>query len=175
MRICFLLFTSNKITSGVGSLVELLQSSKDHAPKTVDFGSAIFGAMGDAKTNKDIQRSYVKYSLDTYTYIISTIPIHVNATLIFANAFNLGASRVPSYTMITMVDEEQWMECDYVPLGMDQVTTMMQVPIGNVSDLDAEQSFRQIILFLVFLVFMLAFYFVIPPPLQNASLEIGQQ
>ena len=163
MRICFLLFTSNKITSGIGSLVELLQSSRDNPPKSVDLGSAISGAMVDAKTNTDLQRSYVKYNLDSYTYIISTLPINVNATLIFANSFNLGASRVTSYSIINTVDDEQWMECDYVPLGMDQVTTMMQVPIGSVSDLDSEQSFRQVILFLVFIIFLLAFYFVIPP------------
>jgi len=163
MRICFLLFTSNKSTPGIGSLVDLLQSSRDNPPKSVDFGGAISGAIMDAKTDPKLQRSYVKYDLDSYTYIISTLPINVNATLIFSNAFNLGASRVSSYAVIQTAVDEQWMECDYVPLGMDQVTTMMQVPIGSVSDLDSEQSFRQVILFLVFLVFILAFYFVIPP------------
>jgi hypothetical protein len=163
MRLCFLLFTNPLITSGVGSLVNLLQSSSKSQPQNVDFGGAISGALTDAKKTAGVQRSYITYSLDTYTYIISTVPINVNATLIFSNSFNLGASRVSSYAVVNIDDEDTWMECDYVPLGTDQVATMMQIPLGSVSDLDSEQSFRQIILFLVFLVFILAFYFVIPP------------
>ena len=165
MRICFLLFTSTVPTAGASSLTALLQSNVDNPVTTVDFGSAITSAFTAVKTNavvEAVEMKYVKFVKDQITYIISTVPIYVNATLYFNNKFNLG-NTTNSYTVINVVDNETWMECDYVPLGMDQVTTMMQVPIGSVSDLDSEQSFRQIILFLVFLAFIVFFYFVIPP------------
>jgi hypothetical protein len=162
MRICFLLFTNTTPTPGASSLTALLQSNVDNPVTTVDFGSAITSAFTSAKANPELQMKYVKYVKDQITYIVSTVPINVSATLYFNNNFNLG-NYTTTYTVINVVDNETWMECDYVPLGMDQVTTMMQVPIGNVSDLDSEQSFRQIILFLVFLAFIVFFYFVIPP------------
>ena len=181
VRICFLLLSAANAVQGAGSLVELLQSNSTNPSKIVDFGSAISGAFAQAKSEnakpkdtqiREIKLFYVKYELDAYTYIASTTPIYVNATLIFGNSFDLSSKGINDYVIINAFDNEQWMECDYAPLSSSEIT-VMQVPIGSVSDLDSEQSFKQIVLFLVFLIFILVFYFVIPPMYQMLLLKLA--
>jgi hypothetical protein len=155
MRLCFLLFTSKTENN---SLTALLQGN---TITTIDFGSAIAGAFADAKKTPTVQQSYITYKANPFTYVVCTVPVYVNATLAFTNPFNLGALDLKT-TVISAVDDAQWMECDYASVGAEAVN-VMQVPVSSVGDLNAEQSFRQLILFFVFLIFLLVFYFVIPP------------
>lgn len=161
MRLCFLLVTSETAGSGTSSIVKMLQGGT--TTTSVDFGSAITGAFADAKKNINVQKSYITYLLDNITYIICTVPINVNATVLFTNVLDLGASRITGkITVIDAVDDAQWMECDYAAVGAPAVN-VLQVPVSSVGDLNTEQSFRQLILFFVFLIFLVVFYFVIPP------------
>lgn len=169
LRLCYLLFTGQPSgDQGTDSLVQVLQSSLATSPKTVDFGSAISGSLSSANTKAAIHKSYLMYTNGNYTYVVSAVPIHVAASLIFSNGASnssiIDFSTVASYTIISMQDSGTWMECDYSPLGsFADTATVLSVPISSVSDMNADQSFRQIIMFLVFLVALVVFYFIIPP------------
>jgi hypothetical protein len=170
LRLCYLLFTGQPSgDQGTDSLVQVLQSSLATSPKTVDFGSAIAGSLSSANTKSTIHKSYIMYTNGNYTYVVSAVPIHVAASLIFSNGSSSNSSiidfsTVASYTIIGMQDSGTWMECDYSPLGsFADTATVLNVPISSMSDMNADQSFRQIIMFLVFLIALVVFYFIIPP------------
>jgi hypothetical protein len=109
------------------------------------------------------------YTHGNYQYVVATVPIRVAATLVFSNGgvIDFGDSNtVNQYTMISMLDKGEWMECDYSPTGSfsDTLSVLnVPVPVGSVADMNADQSFRQIIMFLVFLIALVVFYFIIPP------------
>jgi hypothetical protein len=176
MRLCFLMFTKpNEGSTGTSSLVTLLQSTASTSSvTTVDFGSAMQGAISDAQKNPQIQQLYCTYDADGYYYIVCTVPIYVTASLLFSNGIIdfTNSSRVKNYTVIAINDSAQWMECDYTPLGGETVN-VLNVPIGSVSDLNSDQAFRQIVMFIVFLLALLLFYFVIPPLYQMAIYKIS--
>jgi len=177
MRLCFLLvMRPNAGSTGTSSLVTLLQSTSlsSSPPTKVEFGSAMQGAISDAQKNPQIKQLYCTYDADGYYYIVCTVPIYVPATLLFSNEIInfTNSSRVKNYTVIAIDDNADWMECDYTPLG-DETVNVLNVPIGSVSDLNSDQAFRQIVMFIVFLLMLLVFYFVIPPLYQMAIYKIA--
>jgi len=168
-RLCHLLFMAKKGTPGsesLSSMITTLQtaSAGTTPPTSVDFGTAIDGANTTAiQNNPNIKKSYVLYENASYTYIISTVPINLTASLLFDNnnMIDFGKDLTKKYTMINMVNDTEWMECEYSNLPGEKVTQLL--PLRNITDVNADQSFRQIVLFLVFVIALVIFYFVIPP------------
>lgn len=167
-RVGYLLFMQRVGTPGsesLSNLITTLQTPGSTAPTSVDFGMVIDGANTTAIENKtNTHKSYIMYDYGSYTYIISTVPINVTASLLFENNLSKGGidfgSNIPKYKLINMVNSAEWMECEYATLDTDQVTQLL--PIRSISDVKTDQSFRQIILFLVFAIALVIFYFIIP-------------
>ena len=165
-RLCFLLFGGSKGIPGSETLKQLLESNTGSV--TINIGDIINGTKKAAELQPSYKSSYIKYSYNNCTYIISTIPITVAAIFVYGNGVNgksvIDFKKPETYTVITPNDTGDWMECEYAPEGINSPEVkFMQMPVGSIEDLKSEQSFRQIVLFLVFILFLMLAYFVIPP------------
>ena len=169
-RLCYILIMVEESHPGcesLNSLITTLQSPDKPIPTSVEFGMAINDANEWAGINiAQLPQAYVMYDYKSYTYLVSTVPIMLTSSLLFDNptAGGIDFSAQPNglnFSVINTVVDADWMECEYATLDSNDVTQLL--PIKNISDVNTDQSFRQIILFLVFGIAIGIFYFIIPP------------
>ena len=103
-------------------------------------------------------------SVDNYTIAVYTSPIPISANL-FKYQNNLTNIAMTGSDMITISNDNssEWMECDNVPIGADTVATY-NLPIysGLVKDINTLDSFKTIVMFIIFFLSCVFCYFLIP-------------
>jgi hypothetical protein len=109
---------------------------------------------------------YIVYNTSTATVIVCTTPIYISSNVIFTLQNNLGLfdTTASQYLVVSPVTEGSWMECDYVPLDSEEVASYsLPLSSGLVQDSSMFNSFKTIILFMVFMFFCIMAYLAIPP------------
>lgn len=99
------------------------------------------------------------------TMIIYTSPISVAAQPFKSTASDwIGLVEPVSYSIVSKNSDGEWMECDYAPMDSDEVVTTYNIPIQSsvLKDSKTFDSFRTLIMFMVFLMLCIFSYLIIP-------------
>lgn len=123
----------------------------------------------DINAKPDPTAKYIVYTSSKLgpgaTVVIFTQPIYVTSVNLMALQNNVGLFDMAAATsaVIPTSVAGSWMECDYVPIGTDEVTTF-NLPMGSglMNDIASFGSFRTIVMFIVFF-FICAFAYAIIP------------
>jgi hypothetical protein len=123
---------------------------------------------------------YQSSSADKAMVVVFTNPIGIKTNILsLQNNLNLFPMASASYSLLKgqLSQEGDWMECDYVPIGTDTINTY-NLPIQStaIKDMGSIDTFRTIIMFVVFL-FICAFSYLIIPTVYLIVLQriLGNQ
>jgi hypothetical protein len=101
------------------------------------------------------------------TVVVYTSPISINTTPFTATTSDWIKNTNPEkYSMVDSAESSggEWMECDYAPMDSDDVITTYNIPIQSslIKDAKVLDSFRTLIMFMVFLLLCVFSYLIIP-------------
>ena len=160
---CFLL---NYVGSSAppGSQIDniFMKSSNKQTQLTVNLNEDIFRS--DAPNAKYIQYTSKKLGSGS-NVIIYTDPIDIGSTQVELLQNNLGLFDMhnPVYSTISSADQGDWMECDYVPIDSEEVTTYsLPIDSGLVQDAGGQSTIQTIMMFIVFAI-LTAFAYILFP------------
>jgi hypothetical protein len=158
---CFLLNTKPNIPNDIDNIIT---STSTESSKNLFLNNII---KPDTGTNKYIVYEGKDKSNNETTVIIYTSPIFVN-TMSFTSTSSDWIKVVGplSYSIVESAEYAggEWMECDYAPMHSDEVITTYNIPIQSsiLQDSSKMESFRTIIMFMVFLMLCIFSYLIIP-------------
>jgi hypothetical protein len=161
---CFLLNVSD-VGIQTGQIDGISRAAVSDPPITslsVDLNADIFRKSApDAKfvhyksVNKGSGRDVFIYS--------EPISVTTVAMLGLQNNLELFDMNVASYNIIQSAAPGDWMECDYVPIDSEEATTYnLPIASGLVQDQSANQSLKTMVMFILFIIFTMIGYTVIP-------------
>ncbi len=161
MYICFLLNVAEHGPKN-GQIDGIVRAATANPPVTslsVDLNADIF------RINNP-NAKYIQYkSSNKRNVFIYSEPIRITAVEIFGlenniTYFDMNAS---DYSLIGSPVPGDWMECDYVPIDAEEVTSYnLPVASGLIQDQSANQSLKTMVMFILFIIFMGLSYTIIP-------------
>jgi hypothetical protein len=154
----------------------LLSSNSSNAVSEIDFAFSPSTSTSLPVINLSTDNNGAQYILYKTTNLngapclvaIYTTPIHIKSSLTGYSTTTEWFSASPStsvtdYVIIKNESDGDWMECDYVPVDSETVTTY-NLPIQSsiIKDSNALDSLRMTIMFVVFFLVCVFAYFLIP-------------
>lgn len=168
LYMCYLLCLTSVSQPGADQIDNILNATPTTSMMTVDFDAAIYSK----PTNGPV---YFQYTSAGQSYapssivIVASQPIFITSVNIMTLQNNLGLFDMPgptpssAYSVIQLNQPGEWMECDYVPIDSDEVTTFnLPFSSGLVQNSGMFNSMQTIILFIVFFFICVFAYLVIP-------------
>jgi hypothetical protein len=161
LYICYPLSLASAAASGSEQVDNVLNIDPNTSTMIVDFNLAINSKGGPA--------NYVVYSnsSDNSTVVLFTRPIYITSINLLSLQNNISIfDMVPKngYSVLSLTDDEgDWMECDFVPIGSDTINTYsLPITSGLVKDLSTFDSYKTIIMFIIFFVVCGFSYLLVP-------------
>jgi|LauGreSBDMM110SN_4_FD.fasta_scaffold45514_2 hypothetical protein len=158
---CFLL---NTFKISVPSDIDKLISSDGNTNPSFYLNNVVKPASG---TNQYISYAGKDKNSNDITVIIYTSPIPV-VTQPFSETTSdwISVTEPPNYSIVDSAEAAggEWMECDYAAIDSDEVVTTYNIPIQSslIKDSNSLDSFRTLIMFMVFLILCVFSYLIIP-------------
>lgn len=160
---CFLL---NYVGSSAppGSQIDnmFMNISNKQTQLTVNLNEDIFRS--DAPNAKHIQYTSKKLGGGSNVIIYSE-PINIGSTQVELLQNNLGLFDMYNsvYSITSSMDQGDWMECDYVPIDSEDVTTYsLPIDSGIVQDASGQTTIQTIMMFIVFAILTTFAYILFP-------------
>jgi len=162
-----------KNTSSAGNLYMcfLLASSATNSGSDIDSLFSSNSGTGAININGDVVKSAGTDSFIIYTnrsdnspVVIYTSPIPITTNLFsYENNLKFIDMTISNAEIVSNTVEGEWMECDNVPIGADTIA-IYNLPIqsGLVKDMNTIDSFKTIVMFIVFFIACVFAYFLIP-------------
>lgn len=163
LYMCFPLVVTNPgpRSSSIDALIQLATSGTSVTQLTADFQKDI-----TAKVVPDLK--YIEYQSskgNNAKVILYGAPISIISVYLkkLENNLTLFNTQPTEYSILGPVVPGDWMECDYVPLDSDEVSTY-NLPVGSglVQDNAAYNSLRTMLMYILFLIFTGLMYTLIP-------------
>ena len=167
LYMCYLLAVTSDsgLTGQIDSMFQATASSPPQSTITVDLNADINAKASSSDT-------YIVYNSTNVSsgapVVVLTRPIFITSVALFVlqnnvGLFDMSPTPLTQYAIIPTTAPGTWMECDNVPIGSDEVTTL-SLPTGSgmITDIAAFGSFRVIIMFLVFFFICVLAYLVVP-------------
>lgn len=161
---CFLLNVSDVgiQTGQIDGIVRAAVSDPPISSLSIDLNADIFRK--SAPNAKFIHYKSVNKGSGRDVFIY-TEPISVTTVAILGlqNNFELFDMTGSPYDIIQSAAPGDWMECDYVPIDSEEVATYnLPIASGLVQDQSANQSLKTMVMFILFILFTMIGYTIIP-------------
>jgi hypothetical protein len=160
---CFLLGATNSI---LPTDVDNLITSTPNATPSIFLNNIIKPTTG---SNKYVIFSGKDKNSNPTTVVIYTSPVMINLSNIPYTSTTSDWIVDVNPQVYSMVDSAEsaggeWMECDYAPMDSDEAITTYNIPIQSslIKDSNVLDSFRTLIMFMVFLLLCIFAYLIIP-------------
>jgi len=158
---CFLLNTKVGVPNDIDNIIT---STSTESSKNLFLNNIIKPNTG---TNKYIVYEGKDINNNATTVVIYTSPISVNLMPFTSTESNwIKVVEPQNYAIVESAESAggEWMECDYAPMDSDEVVTTYNIPIQStlIKDANTLDSFRTIIMFMVFLMLCIFSYLIIP-------------
>jgi len=151
------------LTGSSTSQVDLIINAASNANVSAGANAVTVNLNADISPN-GANSKYVVYNSKGATVVVYTKPISIS-TSVFQLQNNLSYFDMYSanYNIVSANMEGSWMECEYVPLDSEEVVSYnLPLSSGILKDSSTFQSFRTVILFIVFSFICLFAYMLVP-------------
>lgn len=168
LYMCYLLCLTSAVVPGADQIDNILNASPTTSMMTVDFDAAIYSKPISGAVYFQYTSAGVSYSPSSIV-IVASQPIYITSVNIMTLQNNLGMFDMPgptpasAYSVIQLNQPGEWMECEYVPIDSEEVTTY-NIPIASdlVKSGSMFNAMQTIILFIVFFFICVFAYLIIP-------------
>lgn len=161
LYMCYPLGLASVAATGSEQIDNILNIDPNTSTMIVDFNAAINSKGGPA--------NYIVYpnSSDNSTVVLFTRPIYITSVNLISLQNNIvlfDMAPKKGYSILSLTDDEgDWMECDFVPIGSDTVATYsLPIMSGLVKDISTFDSYKTIIMFIIFFVVCGFSYMLVP-------------
>lgn len=162
LYMCYLLNLVGDVIPG-GQVDSIFQAVQDNATTlTVNLNSDIYAKSAP-------QAKYIQYTSAITNpgsmVVIYTNPISISMTQIMTLQNNIASFDMYNkiYSIIGQGTPGQWMECDYVPIDSEEVSSFNLPLASGILETQAQQSsFKTIMMFIVFALLVAMAYAIIP-------------
>jgi len=158
---CFPLIVKNPGPSR-GAIDSIVRSTNENVTQmTVSLNSDIF--QNQTPNTKYIEYTSTKGNAATVLLYGNTIEIISEEVKSLKNNIDLFNLQPIEYNIIGTPTPGEWMECDYVPIDSEEVATY-NLPVSSqlVQDSAAHNSFKTMIMFIIFILLAIVCFSVIP-------------